>query len=128
MTKTEFWEEIIKEFTLYSSKKPMTQEEFTKATNKEILQLPGRWETNQAVIRDVIQLVRYDLPEDYYHTYDAKVRGLTLKEIHRLSKQMVDPDKLSFFIVGDREKVQPGLEQLGLQVIPIDPDGNVLVE
>ncbi len=118
-------QEIQKELTGFAGSNPVTQEEFDKTTQNTILQLPGRWETSSAVLGDVVDQVKYGLPDNYYQTYDAKMRNLTLAEVRQLSKQIVRPDDLTFFVVGDKEKILPGLQELGFkEIIIVDADGN----
>ncbi|HEY0744921.1 MAG TPA: pitrilysin family protein [Chryseosolibacter sp.] len=118
-------QEIMKEFKAFVGDKPMTQEEFDRTKNNTVLQLPGRWETNGAVSGSIEEIVKYGLPDDYYKTYDKNVRALTLDEVRKVSKQIVSPEKLTWFVVGDKEKIMSGLKEVGFsEIIAIDPDGN----
>jgi zinc protease len=119
--------EIMKEFKDIVGSKPITQEEFERTKNNTVMQLPGRWETNGAVNSSIVEILKYGLPEDYYKTYDRSVKGLTLQDVQKVAKQVVAGEKLTWFVVGDREKVMSGLKELGFnEVIEIDPDGNPL--
>lgn len=118
-------QEIMKELKGYVGDNPVTKEEFDKTTKNTILQLPGQWETSNAVLSSVVEQVKYDLPDNYFKTYDSKVRNLTLPEVQQLSKKIVRPGDLTFFIVGDKEKILPGLKELGFdEIIIVDADGN----
>lgn len=119
-------EEIIKEFRMFVGDKPMTQEEFTKTTQNTILQLPGSWETNGAVLGSLSEIVQYGLKDDYYKNYDNEIRGLTVDKVRELSKKMVKPDEIVYFLVGDKEKVLPRLQELKMEVVEIDVDGKVV--
>ena len=91
------------------------------------MQLPGQWETNRAVRQSLETMSKYGLPEDYYKTYDTKVRNMTLDDVRKVCKQLVDPSKLNWFVVGDKEKIMKGLKEIGFdQIILIDADGNPL--
>jgi len=86
--------------------------------------LPGQWETNAAVASSVANLVRYDLPDDYYKTYDARVRNLTVDDVRKVSGEVVRPSEINWFMVGDRAKIAEKLDELGFeQIIEIDADG-----
>jgi zinc protease len=118
-------QEFMKEFEAFIGDKPVTQEEYERTKNNTVLQLPGRWETNGAVSGSIEEIVKYGLPDDYYKTYDKSVRTLTLEDLRKVSKQLVQPEKLTWFVVGDKEKIMPGLKELGFsEIISIDPDGN----
>jgi zinc protease len=119
--------EIMKEFKEISGNRPVTQEEFE--TNKEntVLQLPGRWETNGSVNASIAEIIKFNLPADYYKKYDQAVKSLTLQDVQKVTKQMVNGEKLTWFVVGDKEKIMSGLKELGFtEVIEIDPNGNPL--
>jgi zinc protease len=120
-------QEIVKEFKSFVGDKPVTQEEFERTKSNTVLQLPGRWETNSSVSNSIEEIVKYGLPEDYYKTYDKNVRALTLEDLQKVSKQLVSPGKLTWFVVGDKEKIMDGLKEVGFsEIIAIDPDGNPL--
>lgn len=121
----ESMQEIIKEFKMFIGDKPITQEEFDKTTQNTIMQLPGQWETNGAVLGSLVNQIKYGLPDDYNKTYDSKVRNLKLEDVHKVSKQLVRPDDLTFFVVGDKEKILPGLQEMGFdEIVFVDADGN----
>jgi predicted Zn-dependent peptidase len=118
-------QEIIKEFNMFVDDKPVTQEEFDKVTKNTVLQLPGQWETNNAVSNSLNELVKYNLDDNYFQTYDKQVRGMDLSDVRQLAKKLVRPDDLQFFVVGDKAKVLPGLKELGFKnIIVVDADGN----
>jgi zinc protease len=117
--------EVIKEFKAFAGDKPMTQEEFDRNKNNTILGLPGRWETNGSVSGSIIEIEKYGLPQDYYKNFDRNVRALTLEDARKASKSIVIPDKLTWFVVGDKEKVMKGLSEVGFaEIVVIDADGN----
>ncbi|WP_419211285.1 M16 family metallopeptidase [Maribacter sp. X9] len=117
--------EIRKEISEFISTRPVTQEELDKVKTNQILSLPGQWETNSAVNSSVVNIIRYNLPDDYYQSYDANVRNLTLKDVRDVSKAVVKPDAVNWFMVGDRSKIAEKLDELGFDaIIEIDADGN----
>jgi predicted Zn-dependent peptidase len=89
-----------------------------------VLQLPGLWETNSSVAGSLAEKVTYNLSDDYFKTYDAKVRNLTRDELQQLSAQVVKPDQINWFVVGDKSKIIDNLKETGYEIIEVDPDGN----
>lgn len=117
--------EVRKEISEFISTRPVTKEELDKVKTNQVLSLPGQWETNSAVNSSVANLVKYDLPDDYYQSYDQNVRNLSLKDVQDVSKMVVKPDAVNWFMVGDRAKVADKLDELGFDaIIEIDADGN----
>jgi len=119
--------EIKRELSEYLSSNPATDEEMAKVKDNNTLSLPGRWETNAAVLRDIGEIVTYDLPDDYWDIYPDSVRGLSLKQINDVAGQAIKPDNLTWVVVGDREKIESRIRELELGAITeIDADGNII--
>lgn len=120
-------QEVIKEINLFVGDKQMTQAEFDKSKQNTVLGMSGMWETNAAVNASVRDLVKYNLSDDYWQKYGAKVQALTLKDVQMTAKTIVLPGNLGWFLVGDSSKTLTGLQQLGMEVIQIDANGKVVV-
>ena len=117
--------EIRKELEQFVSTKPATQEELDKVKTNQILKLPGQWETNASVNNSLTTMVKYNLPDDYYQKYDENVRNLSLTDIQEVSKAIVKPNEVNWFMVGDKAKIASKLDELGFDaIIEIDADGN----
>jgi predicted Zn-dependent peptidase len=90
------------------------------------LQLPGMWETNSSVGGSIVEQVKFNLGDDYYKTYDAKVRKLTREELQQLSKTVIQPGLITWIVVGDKAKILTPLKELGYDIIEVDADGNTI--
>ncbi len=52
---------------------------------------------------------------------------MTLEDVQKLGKQMISPDKLAWIVVGDKDKILKGLQEVGFdEIVMIDADGNTL--
>jgi zinc protease len=119
--------EIKRELKEYLGDSPATQEELGKVKRNNTLSLPGRWETANAVLRDIAEIVAYDLPDDYWDTYSDQVRNLSLAQIEEASHDIIKPDNLVWVVVGDRDKIESRIRELELgEIIHLDADGNLL--
>jgi zinc protease len=119
--------ELAKEFSGIQGEIPVTTEELDKAKARRTLRLPGQWETNAAVAGSVATIVQFGLGDDYWDTLAGKVRALSTADIEGSATEIVHPDRLVWVVVGDREKIEPGIRQLGWgPVRVIDPEGNVI--
>ncbi len=120
-------QEIIKEFKAIAGDKPVTKEEFERTKNNEIMKLPGRWETNAAVRGSLDEIVKYGLPDDYFNKYDQNYRALTLDDVQKVTKKIIEPSSLTWFMVGDKKLIIDKLNELGFdEIVLIDADGNPL--
>jgi len=119
--------EIMRELGEYLSSNPATDEEMAKVKDNNTLSLPGRWETNSAVLRDISEIVTYGLPDNYWDTYADSVRGLSLEQITNVAGQTIKPDNLTWVVVGDREKIESRIRELEFgEITQIDADGNIV--
>jgi zinc protease len=94
--------------------RPPTADELASTQDQATLTLPGRWETAAAVAGDVGTLVRFDLPDDYWSSYAARVRALGLPQVAAAGRALVAPERLVWLVVGDRAAIEPGIRKLGL--------------
>ena len=109
--------------------RPFTAEELEFAKNTQTLTLPGSWETAGAVAGSIGEIVRFGLDDRYFETYASEVRGLSVGQIQEAAEIVVHPDNVVWVVVGDREKIEAGIRQLGIgPMYLIDADGNVLSE
>jgi zinc protease len=119
-------QEIQKELTGILGAIPVKAEELAMAQNSLTLTLPGQWETMDAVAASLQQMVTYGLPADYFDTYGAKVRALTASDIVRAAKASVHPEGIVYVVVGDKAKIEAGLQSLGFGAVrEVDTDGKV---
>jgi zinc protease len=119
--------EIKRELVEYLADSPATDEEINKVKSNNTLSLPGRWETASAVLRDINEIVTYELPDDYWDTYADSVRNLSAGQIVAAADAVIKPEKLMWVVVGDREKIEPRIRELELgEITLLDPDGNEL--
>jgi zinc protease len=115
--------EIDKELRGILAEHPATDAELARVKASETLRLPGSRETMDRVMNSVEDLVEYDLPEDYYQTYAGKVRALTLADIEKSAREVVQPNHMIWVVVGDRAKIEAGIRELGLgEVRVLNPE------
>lgn len=119
-------QEIAKELNMFVGDKQITQAEFDKTRQNTVLSMSGQWETNAAVTGSLLDVVRYNLPDDYWKKYSARIQSLQLKDVQSLAKSMVQPGNVGWFMAADASKVKSGLSELGMEVIQIDTNGKVV--
>jgi zinc protease len=108
---------------------PPTETEIQLAKNFSLQSLSGRFETNRSTSMLMGDLFIYDLPADYYRSLPAQFDSLTPAEITAAAQAHVNSDHMVLVAVGDRAKIQPGLEKLGLGPIELrDAQGNLVTK
>lgn len=117
-------QEFQKELVSIISDKPVTADEFNRVQKNMLLQLPGMWETNSSVAGSLNEKVVFNLSDDYFKTYDVKVRNLTRDELQQVGVQVIKPEQVIYFVVGDKTKILSSLKETGYEIIEVDTDGN----
>ena len=115
--------ETLKEFNEVCDGRPITAEELSGAQDGLLRAYPGSFERPGAVLGQLLQLVQFDLPDNYFRTVRPAIEAVTLEDVHRISREWLRPGHLKMLIVGDREVVEPGLQELGLPIVHLGVDG-----
>jgi len=96
--------------------------ELSKTKRYLELQLPGDFETTSDIASDLIPLVLYGLPDDFYTTYQLRVGAVTQADVQRVAQRYIDIGKLTIVVVGDRRSIEGPLRATG--VGPVDLRGS----
>lgn len=121
--------EILAELRAIREERPPTREELEKVRDLQILTLPGRWETNGAVLSSLVEMIRFGLPDDHFDTLDERLRALSTDDLAEAANEVLDPERLVWVVVGDRSRIEDEIRELGFGEIRIvDGDGRIVEE
>jgi zinc protease len=108
----------------------VTDEELGREKDGSILSLPTRWSTGFRILGTIQSLVYFKLPLNYYDLYVAGVQKVSKADVLASAKKNLDVSKMQLLVVGDKEKVLPGLQELLTEkklgegkLIVLDADG-----
>jgi zinc protease len=118
--------EVLKEIDQYVSTNPATADELNKIKLNNTLALPGSWETNNAVAASMAEMVRYNLPDDYFDTYSSRLKNLSLEQVQEAAKQTLSSEKLIWLVVGDKAQYEEKLKEFGYEIKEINVDGKII--
>jgi len=93
--------------------------ELERAKRYLTLQLPRAFETTTDIANQLVPIVRYGLPLDYYDTYARRIRAVTQADVQRVARQYIDPERLAIVVVGDRKSIESGIRALQLGEVSI---------
>jgi zinc protease len=118
--------ELVRELTEITKDRPPTEAELANAKDRLIKGFPSRFETTFGLANQLEDLVLFDLPNDYFTTYQQKIEAVKAADVARVAAERITPEKLTILVVGDRAKIEPGLKSLafGKQIQLLDPEGN----
>ena len=111
--------ELVMELEQIKSSRPVTPQEMSRVIAGSTRELPGRFQTAQAVLTSMITSARYGRPLDYAASLAERYEALGLAELNRAATDVVHPRSLTWVIVGDLEQIRPQVEALGIAPIEI---------
>jgi zinc protease len=95
-------------------KTDVSADELALAKENIRLGMPGRFETVADVTSAVTDIPAYGLPLDEFSTRSARIDAVGAKEVRKVASAFLVKEKLRVIVVGDRDKVLPQLQKLGL--------------
>ena len=102
--------EFLKELRAIRDTVPAT--ELAKAKRYLQLGLPQNFETTGDIASQMLPLITYGIPLNFYDTAVQRIGAVTQADVQRVARRYVDPDRLTIVIVGDRKLIEPGLRAL----------------
>lgn len=93
--------------------------ELERAKQLLMLQLPRQFETTTDIANQLVPLVRYGLPLDYYDSYANRIAAITQADVQRVAHKYLALDRLAIVVVGDRASIEPGIRALRLGEVSI---------
>ena len=120
--------EIMSEIDGALGDKPLTEDEITYMQSSIKNGYPAGFETTNALLAQQVDVQRYGLPVDWTARYLPAIAGVTTEGANAAFAAAVDPNKLSWMVVGDRPSVLEDIRQLGMPIVVLDRDGNTVEE
>ena len=116
--------EVMKELNKYE-KTGVTDEElkFMKSALGQSDAL--RYETGFQKAGFIRRMQYYNLPADYVDQQNKILSNITKKEISEKANTWVKTTSMNILLVGDKEKIMPGLQKLGYEIIELDVNGKL---
>ncbi|MEK6806047.1 MAG: pitrilysin family protein [Pseudomonadota bacterium] len=118
--------EMQRELSELVGKRPLSATELSFAKNSLVLSLPGENETVGELGRSYATILTYGLPDSYWNDYVTQVSGLSAGPVEAAARKLVQPQALTWVIVGDLSKIETPVRALGLGNIQVlDTDGKI---
>lgn len=83
-----------------------------------------KYESNFQKAGFLRRILDYNLSEKFTEEQAGILKSISVPEINALAAQYLPTEKMVITIVGDKEKILPGLQKLGYEVVDVDSDGN----
>jgi zinc protease len=85
-----------------------------------------KYETNEQKAGFLAHIQHYGLRPDYVKQQTGILRAFTKQELGALAAQYLDVDRMGILVVGDKQRILPGLQTLGYTIVELDANGNPL--
>jgi zinc protease len=119
--------EVFKEIKDIAGDRPIKNEEFASIMRNMTSRLPGRFETLTSLENAAGSIVNFGLPDDYWSNYAGRMRGLTESQLEGAARKFIHPDEVIWVVVGDLNKIEKGIRDLGYgEIVHLTPDGDVI--
>ena len=119
--------EVMRELSAYAQK-GITDDE-VMFMKKAIGQRDAlRYETPVQKAGFIDRILEYNLPGDYVDQQNKIIQTISKDEINRLAGKYIDANKMYILLVGDKAKIQPGLQRLGYDIVELDLNGNLKMQ
>ena len=115
--------ETLKEFADIRGPRPVTEEEFGDAKDGLLRSLPAQFETRAQLLQQLVRLITFDLPDDYFSHLAGNIGAVSLGDVRRAAEERLLDGHLKVLVVGDGAAIEPGLRELGLPLVRVDYEG-----
>jgi predicted Zn-dependent peptidase len=104
----------------------VSRDELEKAKNYVALGFPAEFETTGDLARKLEELIVYELPEDTFSSFVARVQQVTPEGVRKAAARYIQPDKMAVVVVGDRKVLEQSVRALNLGALAVVPIDDVL--
>jgi zinc protease len=117
--------EIIKEIKDIVISRPLTDDELIDSKNNLVKGFPQQFQSHSYIASRLTDIFVYDILEDDWYSYISRVNSVDSSMTTKVAMDHLHPDALVITVVGDSEKIKPGIQELGLEEsYLVDTEGN----
>ena len=111
--------ELMNELNAFITTTPARDDELDRIKLDNVRSLPGQYETSGAVLGSLLSSNRFDRPLNYPETLPEKYRTLSIDDANAAAREIINPDKLIWVIIGDAEKIRGEVEAAGIGSVEV---------
>ena len=104
------------DMTDFLTKTGISAAERERTINGRTRGLAGNFETSGDVLGGLQSIELYGWKDDYYETLADRYRAMTIPQLDKAARDVIDPAKMVWVVVGDAKVIRPQLEALGLPI------------
>ena len=111
--------ELMNELEAIQNSSPITEDEMSRTISGATRGLPGRFQTSSAVLNSLITSARYGRPLDYAASLTERYERLRLEDLQSAAGEIVQPNSLTWVVVGDLAQIRDQVEALNLAPVEV---------
>jgi zinc protease len=115
--------EVLKEINLYAAN-GIKPDELSFMQNALFQRDALLYETGAQKAGFLNRMLEYNLSGAYVNEQNKILKALTVAEINQLAKKWLSTDEMIILLVGDKQKILPGVSKMGMELVELDVDGN----
>ena len=116
--------ELQRELSEYIGGRPATAEEFDQAQQRNLRAMSAQYETASAVLYSLLNSAGLGRPWNYPALYAEAMRDATLDDVREAARALIDPDQLTWVIVGDLSQFEDQVRAMNIgETLVIDASG-----
>ena len=109
----ESMQEIMREYREIVTTRPVSEAELQRVKLSRTQSLPGRFASKRGFLASMMASDNYGLPLDYAETAADRINSVSLDAVNQRARSTIRPDDLTWVVIGDLEKVEEGIRELG---------------
>ena len=108
--------EVLDEFAAVGASRPIAGDELVRARESLTRGYVRQFETAAHLVRAVVDLVKFRLPDDAFDRFVPDVRAVTEPDVQAVAQAVVRPAECVTVVVGDAAQCRDGLSRFGTVV------------
>jgi len=117
--------EVMNEMTNYAAQ-GITQEEIAFMQSSLGQRDALMYETGIQKAGFLDRILEYNLPTNFVDEQNKILANIKKADIDKSVRKWMNPETINILLVGDKNKIMPGLSNLGYDIIELDVNGNTL--
>jgi zinc protease len=82
-----------------------------------------RYETPTQKLTFLARIATFDLDDDFVNQQNEILASISQNELNQLAEKHLDMEDMIIVVVGDKEVILPGLQELGYEIVELDASG-----
>ncbi len=119
---TESLRELLREAREYGGVNPPNDDELARFKSSFIRSLPGKFETNGAVLGALAEIVEFNRPLNYLTVSQQQVSSLTIADLLPVINEQIHPEQTIWLVVGDLKTIEPAVRAANIAPVIVLED------